>query len=85
MTVRLLVNNQAAVNFEAVLASDVLLLTGNKMNIYLHSSRYLFFIDVMQSSIYIAPLQGIYSEVLSALAYDVKCRYERICSVSLQN
>jgi len=31
------------------------------------------------------PLQGIYSEALSALAYDVKYHYERIFSVSSQD
>jgi len=30
------------------------------------------------------PLQGIYSEAFSALAYNVKYRYEQICSVSSQ-
>jgi len=35
-------------------------------------------------NIYIVPLQGIYKEALSVLAYDVKCCYERIFSVSSQ-
>src|SRR6218665_1636919 len=34
---------------------------------------------------FIVPLQGIYSEALSVLAYDVKYRYEQIFSVSSQD